>query len=117
VGGLRRIELEEYEPGIYFLCLLGEVVYVGQTSRPKMRISDHIQEKKKIFDRAFIRHCRLEELNALESFFIHALEPKYNCTLPNGQKLAPQTMQDIAETARWLVGRDIKKRVHIEALK
>lgn len=112
VGGLRRIELEEYEPGVYFLCNLGEVVYVGQSTSPKVRISTHLAEQVKVFDRAFIRHCRPDELDELESFFIHALEPAYNCTMPNGQKLAPKTMRDIATTARRLAGREPTAAVH-----
>lgn len=117
VGGLRRIDLEEYEPGIYFLCNFGEVVYVGQSTNPKQRISTHLAEKKKVFDRAFIRHCRPDELDELESFFIHTLEPKYNCTMPSGQKLAPKTMQDIAATARQLTGRESRPQAQAQDIR
>lgn len=103
VGGLRKIDFEEYQPGIYFLCRLGKVVYVGQSKSPRQRISQHISEREKVFDEVFIRHCPIEELNATESMFIHHFEPEYNYTMVNGLKLSPIMSEDVAQIAREIL--------------
>lgn len=62
---------------IYFLCLVGEVVYVGQSVNLRNRIKGHIESKK--FDAVFYLPCRGEsEACKLERRYIRKLFPTYN---------------------------------------
>lgn len=61
--------------GIYFLCLDGDVVYVGQSMKLNARVGSHTDKE---FDRAFVFPCVPEHLDHLEGAFIKAWKPKYN---------------------------------------
>jgi hypothetical protein len=64
--------------GIYFLVQGDEVVYVGQSVNLHSRISSHIADGHKQFDRVFFRRAAPAELNPLEARFIRVLRPKLN---------------------------------------
>ena len=83
--GLRHIDPAHFLcPGVYFLCLGDEVVYVGQSVNVPARIMSHIYESRrpagKTFDHARIFYLPVpeSELLRLESEFIHRLRPRYN---------------------------------------
>lgn len=83
--GLRHIDPAHFLcPGIYFLCVEDEVVYVGQSVNVPARIMTHIQESRrsagKTFDplRIFYLPVPESELLSVESEFICRLKPKYN---------------------------------------
>ena len=112
IGGLKSVQIAA-PPGVYFLTLNGIIVYVGQSKKPMQRIATHLSEGVKTFDGAYIRHCPEAELDQLESFFIHALEPAYNCTMPNGEFVAPESKARSIDVAKMLcdhslIGRDNK---------
>ena len=93
IGGIKPIKFK-YEPGIYFLSLRGIIVYVGQSLNPMRRIQEHVDEGIKDFDAAYFRPCEKSELDQMESFFIHSLEPIYNYTMANGKKFSPMLKED-----------------------
>ncbi len=64
--------------GVYFLVDAEEVVYVGQSVSVHGRVSDHIGDGVKRFDRALAIHVPPEDLDATENAFIRALKPRYN---------------------------------------
>src|SRR5579863_1939382 len=67
------------ESGIYFLYRDNEIVYIGKSNDIYFRISTHISEGKKIFDRAsFIRHPVNDNLPVLEKYLIETFLPEYN---------------------------------------
>jgi hypothetical protein len=83
--GLRHIDPAHYLcPGVYFLCLGDEVVYVGQSVNVNDRVMSHIRESRrpagKTFDplRIFYLPVPEGELLRVESEFIGRLQPKYN---------------------------------------
>ena len=63
-------------PGVYFLLLAGEIVYIGQSICPFRRFSDHIADKK--FDAYVFLPCERRDLVNLESYYIGQYKPKYN---------------------------------------
>ena len=65
--------------GVYFLIQDGQVVYVGQSVSVETRIRDHANNKYeiKVFDRYAYIPCEKQQLDVLESLYIHALNPKY----------------------------------------
>ncbi len=71
-------------PGVYFLCLGDEVVYVGQSVNVSARVLTHINESRrpagKTFDplRIFYLPVPESELLRVESEFIGRLQPRYN---------------------------------------
>lgn len=63
--------------GIYFLCLNGEVVYVGQTEgRISRRVPQHCDTK--VFDSAFCIRLDPLDLDYVEAELIKELQPVYN---------------------------------------
>ncbi len=64
--------------GIYFLLENDIVVYVGQALAISARISKHIHDKKKSFDKVRYLECSKEELNKKEKYLIAHYHPKYN---------------------------------------
>jgi hypothetical protein len=83
--GLRHIDPAHLLcPGVYFLCLGDEVVYVGQSVNVPDRVMSHIRESRrptgKMFDRLRIFYLPVpeSELDRVESEFIGRLQPKYN---------------------------------------
>ena len=78
----------EFAPGVYFLCHAGAVVYVGQSTKPMQRVIQH-QLAGKTFDAVYFLACPEDELDWLESSFIHALQPPLNGRDPTGEMVAP----------------------------
>lgn len=109
VGGLVNVKFLDKQPAIYFLVRAGVVVYVGQSVVPRQRIATHSREGTKKFDSAYMRPCSEGDLDELESHFIHLLSPEYNCTLPDGTKLAPVSLCDAQDRARALLKTTAKK--------
>jgi hypothetical protein len=64
---------------IYFLFLLGELVYVGQSNNVHSAITRH---REKEFDQVFIRKVDQEcDIDLLEQSCIVYFKPKYNKTV------------------------------------
>lgn len=72
--------------GVYFLVKGGKVVYVGQSVSVYSRIASH---GSKDFDSVAFVHCPREQLDLLESLYIHFLAPDQNGNHPCGGKQAP----------------------------
>lgn len=86
ISSLQQIPKWGYQPGIYFLCLKGEVVYVGQSITPAGRISAHRTDKEKNFDTVYLLPVPQSELNDVEAAFIHHLLPKQQGHIKNGRE-------------------------------
>lgn len=67
-------------PGIYFLVMDGEIVYVGQSIDIPSRISRHRREGKEFDSFAYLL-CEKEQLDELESLYITAFMPWLNHTI------------------------------------
>jgi hypothetical protein len=85
LDGLRHIDLARVVcPGVYFLCLDDEVVYVGQSVNVPTRVMTHVIESRhpagKTFDHARIFYLPTpeSELLRVEAEFIRRLQPRYN---------------------------------------
>jgi hypothetical protein len=77
--------------GIYFLVHEDRVIYVGQSVNVYARISSHTD---KVFDRFTVLPCAKENLNLVESLYIHTLQPPLNGG--NGKAtLAPLNLEKI----------------------
>jgi hypothetical protein len=76
LDGLAEIPVPPKVPGIYFLCLDGRVVYVGQSIDVYGRVLYHRTDKD--FDSAFFIASTKENLNDVERFFIKYLMPELN---------------------------------------
>ena len=63
--------------GVYFLVRRGKVEYVGQSINVNARIATHIQSGK-TFDEWCYIPCSPQNLNLIESLYIHALKPPGN---------------------------------------
>jgi hypothetical protein len=77
--------------GVYFLIDNGKIVYVGQSVNVYSRISQH----SKKFDSFSILPCQKNELDALESLYIHVLKPPLNSNDTN--TFAPMSMQKLMQ--------------------
>lgn len=89
----------EFSPGVYFLCHSGLVVYVGQSTKPMQRVVQH-QLSGKTFDSVYFLACPKDELDWLESSFIHALRPALNAVLDSsGEMAAPIPRHRLKERA------------------
>lgn len=62
--------------GVYFLIKNEEVVYVGQSVNIISRVSAHVKQKE--FDRFAFVPCDAQDLDVLESLYIHFLQPELN---------------------------------------
>ena len=69
-----------YGPSVYLLYSGNEIVYVGQSVKPFVRIDTHLCEGRKEFDSFRVMRCRKERLIHWETKLINALKPKYNKT-------------------------------------
>lgn len=94
---LREIPTE-HSPGVYFLCHAGAVVYVGQSTKPMQRVIQH-QLAGKTFDAVYFLACPQDELDWLESSFIHALQPPLNGCDSSGEMVAPIPRHRLKERA------------------
>lgn len=92
-------------PVVYLLTLDGEVVYVGQSRTPLLRLYTHYasyRAKKKgrklpyrfsskgfKFNGIKLRPCKLEEMSAVEKALIQLYHPKHNVCLKNNKVTVP----------------------------
>ncbi len=82
--------------GIYFLVADNRVVYVGQSVNVSGRIGQHATFKK--FDRVAFVACEKNQLNILESLYIHILRPPLNGNSNSkGLKTAPMSMREMLQ--------------------
>jgi hypothetical protein len=72
--------------GVYFLIDQGEVVYVGQSVNVFSRMREHC--KSKSFNSYSYINCPREDLNVLESLYIHVLRPPLQGKSSQGDSLA-----------------------------
>ena len=80
--------------GIYFLIKNDRVVYVGQSVSIFGRVSTH--GKQKDFDRIAWVPCNKDDLNQMESLYIHVLSPPLNGNAWHvGEKLAPIPLREL----------------------
>jgi hypothetical protein len=77
--------------GVYFLIDVDRVVYVGQSVNVYSRIPQHYTKK---FDKYAYVPCTNQQLNVLESLYIHLLQPKFNRD-ENGRIFAPLSLQKL----------------------
>jgi len=82
---LQQLPKWGYQSGVYFLCLKGEVVYVGQSVTPSSRVSSHNQDKQKDFDTVYLLPVPQSELDDVESAFIYHLMPVQQGGLKRGK--------------------------------
>lgn len=68
--------------GVYFLVHGDEVVYVGQSVNVYGRVMGHFTGPEKQFDRATWVPVEREDLDVVESLYIHALRPRLNGAPP-----------------------------------
>jgi excinuclease UvrABC nuclease subunit len=76
IVGLAR-EMKVY-CGIYFLILDDKIVYVGQSNNIYNRLARHIHGKSKNFNQFSFIEVPLDQLNMVETAYIHHFRPKYN---------------------------------------
>lgn len=62
--------------GVYFLIKNEHIIYVGQSVNILSRIASHKRDKE--FDRFAFVPCEREDLDVLESLYIHFLRPELN---------------------------------------
>jgi hypothetical protein len=77
IGGIDNLcVVKESVPGVYFLVLGDQVVYIGQSVNPPMRVSQH--RKNKEFSNAFFIPVIKSELDAVEGALIRLMNPPLN---------------------------------------
>lgn len=81
--------------GVYFLIDKNKVVYVGQSQDVYSRIAQHCDKQ---FDRYAFVVCPQKDLDAIESLYIHVLQPPLNGVAPNGVRLAPMDLTAIVKS-------------------
>lgn len=64
--------------GVYFLLDHQEIVYVGQSVNVHARVSQHLDDSTKSFNRVCYLPARPEELSEIENAMIVLLKPKFN---------------------------------------
>lgn len=77
---------------VYFLILNRRVVYVGQSTNVMKRINE--QNLSKDFDSIKILECEKENLNIIESLYIHSIRPDLNERNKDGFMCAPLSLQE-----------------------
>jgi|TARA_R100001480_G_scaffold50350_1_gene63609 hypothetical protein len=81
IGLKKRMDVSSiHRPSVYLLYSGDEIVYVGQSIKPFVRIDTHLCEGRKEFDSFRVMRCRKERLIHWETKLINALKPKYNKT-------------------------------------
>lgn len=73
--------------GVYFLVKKRSVIYVGQSINVHTRVQAH--KRCKDFDSYCFIPCKKDDLNVLESLYIHALSPKDQGRSADGSLHAP----------------------------
>lgn len=88
--------------GVYFLINGNELVYIGQSTDMAKRITAHKNEKRITFNRYSFVECGIDELDIIESLYIHAYRPKKNGKVRNNPeaKYAPVSFLGIVENMR-----------------
>ncbi len=81
-----------FGPSIYFLCLDGIIIYVGQSVQPLARIEAHRKtyrwKKALHFDRAYVVEVPPKLLNDIEGAIIRTLKPMLNGRTRTGKVCA-----------------------------
>ena len=85
--GLKQIPIGEYLPSVYFLCKEGNIVYIGQSVNPSMRVAQHSESKE--FDAVYAIHVPRDSLNRVEGALIRHLQPPLNGRNSNKALRAP----------------------------
>jgi len=112
-GGSNPIK-DVFFPGVYYLIKDKEVVYVGKSMNVYGRISVHISERTKDFDRFYVRPCKQNELSDLELKEILRFQPRYNASLPSNDRwFNARQLKDILN----LNGVQIKKIIREKGIK
>lgn len=78
--------------GVYFLIKDSRIVYVGQSINVHGRIAEHRRYKE--FDRFCFIRCEKENLDVLESLYIHVFRPELN-GVQFGAPIAPISFDDL----------------------
>lgn len=101
---------------VYALVWRREVVYVGKTNQPWVRLYSHVRARGKTihrpvgyrqvkqgikFDQVFVRPCMLGQLDELEVQMIHKYRPRYN--IKDAPKATPKDIE-------WLVSSIIQSQ-------
>ena len=85
--------------GVYFLIERNEVVYVGQSVNVFSRMREHCKSKR--FDSYSYISCPREDLNVLESLYIHVFRPPLQGRGSGGDSLsAPISLSRLLEMGR-----------------
>lgn len=85
------------ECGIYFLVRSDEIVYVGQSVNAAARVAVHARDEGKLFDRWMLLPCEPCNLDLMESFYIHRLQPRDNGRSHTGERCAPMSEAGVAK--------------------
>ena len=84
-------------PGIYFLYLGDKLQYIGQSVNIIQRVSTHIRDQQKEFDRAYFMICDEENLDHLEGTLVRKLKPPLTKSSPvprvNGSQVIYQNQK------------------------
>lgn len=73
IPGLRQINRSMFGSGIYFLCLRGVLIYVGQSRNVGQRLEAHVRSKD--FDTVYFLPWPSDDLDRVEGALIRALDP------------------------------------------
>ena len=84
----------KFSCGVYFLVHAGAVVYVGQSVNVYARVHYH-EQSGRVFDSFAFTLCEREELDMLESLYIHALCPSGQGRSTRGNLAAPYSMRQM----------------------
>lgn len=85
-----HLRAESLEPGIYFLCKGGFLMYVGQAERPEQRIAQH-RVAGMPFDAVYGLACPRERRRKVEGWLIWRLTPPLNTKRPRTHLLDVMT--------------------------
>ena len=86
--------------GIYFLIQDNHIIYIGQSVNVYGRIYTHIKEKQKKFDSYAYVPCADEELDILESLYIHSIAPSSQGRTVQGDLASPLSLKQIVELGK-----------------
>jgi hypothetical protein len=96
IPALQQIPAVWCQPGVYFLCLGSEVVYVGQSVNPTVRADVHAKSsERKNFDRVYVFPCPESELKEVEAAFIKKLRPPLNGRNKKGEIITSMNNVDV----------------------
>ncbi len=76
IEGLKEIPYYDYTPGIYFLTVGDEIVYIGKSVNPMSRILTHREDKE--FERAYLLPIPVKDHNGFEGAMIRLIQPRLN---------------------------------------